>query len=73
MNCNSCCSNNNNCLWILILALVLSNRNICLENILSGCGWPIIIALLYCMCKNGSLASIINGLCGNSCGCGCGC
>lgn len=68
MNCNSCCSGNN-CLWILILALVLSNKNICLENILNGCGLPLIVALLYCMCKNGSLSSIANSLFGNSCGC----
>ncbi len=69
MNCNSCCSNNS-CLWILLAALVLSNKNICLENILSGCGWPIIVALLYCTCKNGTLSSIFGGLFGNgSCGC----
>lgn len=72
MNCN--CSNNNNCcLWILILAFVLSNKNLCLDRLLDGCGFPLLVALLFCMCRNGSLASIANGLFGGGCGCGCGC
>lgn len=63
-----CGCNSNGWLWLLILAFVLSGRNFCLENLFSGCGWPILIALLFCWCRNGSLANIVNNLCG---GCGC--
>lgn len=71
MSCNSCTAGNNGCLWILILALVLSNQNIRLDNLLEGCGTPLLLALLYCTCKNGSLGDIVNNLFGNSCNCGC--
>ena len=33
------------------------------------CGLPIILALLYCLYKNGTLSAILTP----SCGCGCGC
>lgn len=72
MSCNSCTTGNNGGLWILILALVLSGQNINLENLLDGCGTPLLLALLYCTYKNGSLGNLVNSLFGNNCSCGCG-
>ena len=70
------CSNGNSCLWVLIIALILGNygTNVLNSRALSGCGLPILVALLYCMCKNGTLSEIASkfGL-GNGNGCGCGC
>ena len=68
MNC--CTQGNNTTLWILIALLVLGSKDGCFsDGILSGCGLPIILALLYCLYKNGTLSAILTP----SCGCGCGC
>lgn len=74
MNCNSC----NNCgfscnssLWILLLALALCGKSVCLDNLFSGCTTPFLLALAYCLGKNGTLSNLFGGLCGNSCGCNC--
>lgn len=64
MNTNS---NGNSCLWVLIIALILGN-NVLNSRALSGCGWPLLIALLYCMSKNGTLSEIASRF-----GIGCGC
>ncbi len=63
------CLNSNSCLWILIIALLLGSNgtNLLNSRALQGCGWPILIALAYCMCKNGTLSRLI----GNTGGCGC--
>ncbi len=70
----TCCNqgNNNVTLWILIALLVLGSKDgaFC-SNVLSGCGLPVILALLFCLYKNGTLASILTPSCG--CGCNCGC
>ncbi len=66
-NCGGC----NSCLWILILLLIASA---CggngLEGVLAGSCTPVLIALIYAMWKNGTLANLI---CGHDGGCGCGC
>ena len=55
-----------NGLWILIILLLLgSNGNVFNSSVFTGCGWPFLIALGYCMLKNGTLNSIF----GNGCGC----
>ncbi len=67
----SCCLQGNNYLWILIILLILGTcGNVFSSNVLSGCGWPVLAALAYCMCKNGTLGTLINRL-GGGCGCGC--
>lgn len=61
------CLQGNTLLWILIILLILGqNGNVFHSSALSGCGIPVLIALGYCMYKNGTLANILNG---NSCGC----
>jgi hypothetical protein len=76
MNSTSCCAGNGT-LWILILAFVLSDKNFNLSNLFEGCGLPLLLALLFCMGRNGSLSNLIDSLFGNNhnggCGCGCGC
>ncbi len=70
MNIFSQCGNNS-CLWILILLLLAASfSGNSLENVLAGSCTPILIALIYSMWKNGTLANL---LCGNGNGCGCGC
>ncbi|MBQ8885155.1 MAG: hypothetical protein IJY62_02125 [Clostridia bacterium] len=70
MNC--CSQGHNTTLWILIALLVLGSKDgVFCEGIFSGCGLPIIIALLYCLYKNGTLSSLLTPSCG--CGCNCGC
>ena len=65
----NCCLQSNSALWILIILLILGTTcGNMLSGAFSGCGWPILAALAYCMCKNGTLGSIF----GNG-GCGCGC
>ena len=32
---------------------------------------PLLAALAYCMCKNGTLQSLVNSVCGSGDGCGC--
>jgi len=66
----NCCTNNGY-LWILIILLIMgTSGNVFSSGIFSGCGWPILLALVYCMCKNGTLGSLFNQ---NGGGCGCGC
>lgn len=74
MNSNSCNICNNSTLWILILALVLSNNKcFCLDNLLRGCN-PLIILCLFCLLKNGTFNDAFSLFGGNNgCGCGCGC
>jgi len=69
----TCCNQGNNMtLWILIALLVLGSKDgIFCSNVFNGCGLPIIIALLYCLYKNGTLAGILTPSC--NCGCNCGC
>ncbi len=66
---NSC--GTNSCFWILILLLVAASSN-CngLEGVLAGTCTPVLIALLYSLWKNGTLARLVNGG-GSGCGCGC--
>jgi len=70
----NCCSHGNSSLWILVAVLVLCNKDgsIC-GNLFSGCSLPIVIALLYCLYKNGTLSSLLTPSCGCSCNCTCGC
>lgn len=60
----------NNCLWTLIVLLILGTygTNLINSRALSGCGWPLLAALLYCMYKNGTLSRIAEGI-GGGCGC----
>ena len=69
----NCCSGGNNYLWILIILLILGTcGNVFSSSAFRGCGWPILAALAYCMCKNGTLQDIFSRMCcGNDCGCGC--
>lgn len=69
---NSC--TNNGCLWILIGALILGTcgTNLLNSRALTGCGWPFLVALAYCLCKNGTLANLAGRLGLGGCGCGCG-
>ncbi len=64
----NCCQNGNSCLWILIIALILGT-NVLQSRALSGCGWPLVAALAYCMCKNGTLGEIASRLGLGGCGC----
>lgn len=72
----NCFTQSNTTLWILVALLILGSKDGCFcSNALSGCALPIIIALLYCLYKNGTLSSLLtpNCSCNNGCGCGCGC
>ncbi len=61
------CLQGNSCLWILIILLILGTcGNVFNSSVFTGCGLPILIALLYCMWRNGTLRTILGG-----CGCGC--
>ncbi len=65
----NCCSQGNNVtLWILIALLVLGSKDgsLC-SNLLSGCGLPVIVALLFCLYKNGTLASLLTPSCNGCC------
>ncbi len=64
------CLSGNNCLWMLIVLLILGTcgNNLLTSRALTGCGWPILAACLYCLCKNGTLTELWNTLRG---GCGC--
>ena len=68
------CLGSNGCLWILIGALILGScgTNLLNSRALTGCGWPFLVALAYCLCKNGTLSALTNRL-GLGGGCGCGC
>ncbi len=67
------CLNNNSCLWLLIILLILGTcgTNVLNSRIFSGCGWPVLVALAYCFGKNGTLGELASRLGGNGCGCGC--
>ncbi len=69
-----CCNQGNNVtLWILIALLVLGSKDGALcSGIFNGCGLPIIAALLFCLYRNGTLASILTPSCNCDCKCGCG-
>ncbi len=62
--------NGNGRLWILIALLILGfgGGNILNSRALSGCGWPILVALAYCLGKNGTLGALANCL-GGGCNC----
>ena len=65
----TCFSQGNTTLWILVALLVLGSKDGCFcSNVLSGCTLPIIIALLYCLYKNGTLCAILTP---HNCGCNC--
>ena len=57
-------------LWILIILLLLGGTDLFSSKAFTGCGWPILVALAYCMIKNGTISNILSGLGGNN-GCGC--
>ena len=69
----NCCSCGNNYLWILIILVILGTcGNVFSSSAFRGCGWPLLAALAYCMCTNGTLQDLVNRMCGGSdCGCGC--
>lgn len=63
----NCFTNGNSCLWILIILLILGTcGNVFSSDLFSGCGWPVLAALAYCMCKNGTLGSLFHR---GGCGC----
>lgn len=67
----NCFLQGNSCLWILIILLILGScSNVFNSSVFTGCGWPIVAALAYCMCKNGTLGALFGK---DRCGCGCGC
>ena len=46
----------NNCLWILILLLILfCSQSGILNSILDSCYLPLALAIAYCVCKKGEL------------------
>ena len=65
----NCCMQNNNTLWILIALVVLCSKDNggISSGILCGCGLPIIVALLYCLYKNGTLSAILTPPCNPCC------
>lgn len=67
---NSCLSGNS-CLWILIIALILGSNgtNLLNSRALTGCAWPFLVALAYCLCKNGTLSRLLGSLTNGGCGC----
>lgn len=51
----------NNCLWILILLLILfCSQSGILHNILDSCYLPLALAIAYCICKKGGLCNLFN-------------
>ena len=69
----NCCSCGNNYLWILIILVILGTcGNVFSSNAFRGCGWPLLAALAYCMCKNGTFQDIFIRM-GGGIDCGCGC
>ena len=67
---NSCLSGNSG-LWILIIALLLgaNGTNLLNSKALTGCGWPFLVALTYCLYKNGTLSRLLNSISNGGCGC----
>ena len=66
------CLNSNSCLWTLIILLILGScgLNVLSSRAFSGCGWPFLLALAYCLGKNGTLTNLTSRLGGGN-GCGC--
>ena len=55
----------NNCLWILILLLILfCSQSGILNNILDSCYLPLALAIAYCVCKKGGLCNLFISGCG---------
>ncbi|MBQ9728223.1 MAG: hypothetical protein IJV85_01365 [Clostridia bacterium] len=68
----NCCSQGNVTLWILIALLVCGSKDGSLGcGVFSGCGLPIIAALLFCLYRNGTLSAILTPPCGCNCNCNC--
>ncbi len=70
----NCCLSGNTTLWILIALIVLGSKDgfFC-SGIFNGCGLPIVIALLYCLYKNGTLANVLTPPSNCCCDCHCNC
>lgn len=52
----------NGCLWILILLLILFfSQSGALNDILGSSYLPVILAVAYCVCKNGGLCNLFGG------------
>lgn len=62
----ACCIQGNTTLWILIALIVLGSGNGIGDGIFTGCTLPIIVALLYCLYKNGTLSELLRP---RRCGC----
>ena len=59
----NCCTTSNSYLWILIILLLLGTQSSVLSSsAFTGAGWPMLIAALYVLSKNGTLASFFNSL-----------
>lgn len=71
MNIVSGC-NNNIYIWILIALVALGSNGNNFNGIFSGCALPVLLALFYCMWRNGTLNALFGDANTNS-GCGCGC
>ncbi len=58
-------SGGNGCLWILILLLILfcSQNGGLLQGIIGSSYLPVILAVLYCVCKNGGLCNLFGDCC----------
>ena len=68
----NCCFSGNTTLWILIALLILGSKDgIFCSNVFSGCGLPILVALLFCLYKNGTLSALLAPPCGCDCNCRC--
>ncbi len=65
------CLNGNSCLWTLIILLLLGScgQNILNSRLLTGCGWPLLVAIAYCVGKNGGLCDLFSRLGNGGCGC----
>ena len=69
MNIFSQFGGSNSCLWILILLLLAaSTSGNGIDSVLAGSCTPFLIALIYSMWRNGSLANLLYGS-NNGCGC----
>ena len=57
-------SGGSGCLWIIVLLLVLAcSQSGGLSGILNSCYLPLILALLYCVCKIGGLCNLFGDCC----------
>ncbi len=51
----------NNCLWILILLLIVcGTQSGILSGILNSCYLPLILAFAYCACKKGGICNVFS-------------